>query len=238
MDIERRQYGTAVEIRADGDGAGTIGGHSAVTGVKTPIWDFEELFEPGAFLQTIAEDDIRGLWNPESSFPLGRTGSGTLRLSEDDTGLAFENDLPAGFIGAMVLEAVQRGDITGGSIGFISIDEEWSKENGVQLRKIQRVKLFDSSPVTFPAYPETDVQARSLLASPGLPEEVRESLVKSLRLALPKTDGIDQAVEQALRGHVDEIARRVADMLKEERRLVVEAADRRSRSLQLADAEL
>ncbi len=240
MDIERRNYsGAGVEFRESDGGSGMIGGHAAVFDTLVTIWDFQERFTPGSFAQTIADDDVRALWNHESSFPLGRTGNGTLRLSEDKTGLVFENDPPLGFIGEMARESIRRGDVSGASIGFIAVEDQWSKEDGVQVRTITRAQLFDVSPVTFPAYPTTDVQARArFLSRPELPEEVRESLVAAIRDALPKTDGLDEAIEKALRGQVDAIAERVAEMLKEERRLVVEAADRHTRSLQLADAEL
>lgn len=46
------------------------------------------------------------------------------------------------------------------SFGFVTEKDEWRTENGVDVRELVKVKLYDVSPVTYPAYTETDVGIR------------------------------------------------------------------------------
>ena len=56
---------------------------------------FREVILPGAFKRTLATSEaVRALYNHNADQVLGRVGAGTLRLSEDETGLRFELDLP------------------------------------------------------------------------------------------------------------------------------------------------
>ena len=61
-----------------------------------------------------------------------------------------------------MLESIKRGDITGMSFGFATISDTWDEVNGVPIRTLTEVRLYDVSPVTFPAYQATDVAVRSL----------------------------------------------------------------------------
>lgn len=148
-----------VEIRAD-DGQ-TITGHAATFNDPYPVWDFDEVIARGAFDRAIKEDDVRALWNHDSNHVLGRTKSDTLRLSTDKVGLVSEIDLPNS--AEMVREAIQRGDVDHMSFGFEVEEEEWKKgdEGERDLRTVKSVKLWDVSPVTYPANPNTDVALRS-----------------------------------------------------------------------------
>lgn len=147
-------------------------GHAAVFNSPAGEPDFfMEIVLPGAFTDSIAQDDIRALWNHNSDFVLGRNKSGTLFLQEDDKGL-LTTILPSEsqLIHDMVLIPMERGDITQMSFGFTVINQKWEVRNGVDYRIIEKVKLWDVSPVTYPFYQDTDVtlrgitQARQLLA--------------------------------------------------------------------------
>ena len=74
------------------------------------IWDeFREQFAPGAFKDSLASgSDVRALYEHNYTQLLGRTKSGTLVLSEDDTGLRFELTPPNTQLGNDVLELVER----------------------------------------------------------------------------------------------------------------------------------
>ncbi len=89
------------------------------------IWDeFREQFAPGAFKDSPASgSDVRALYEHNYTQLLGRTKSGTLVLSEDDTGLRFELTPPNTQLGNDVLELVERGDISGMSFGFRALKE-------------------------------------------------------------------------------------------------------------------
>ena len=63
-----------------------------------------------------------------------------------------------------VREAVQRGDIDQSSWGFVLKKDSWTREAGKekQHRVLEQVEMvYDASPVTFPANPDTSVAKRS-----------------------------------------------------------------------------
>src|SRR3546814_14664458 len=53
-----------------------------------------------------------------SDLVLGRTKSGTLTLTEDDTGLAFALDMPDTAAARDLIALAERGDLGGASFGF------------------------------------------------------------------------------------------------------------------------
>jgi len=172
--IERRVLPMDVVMRAgDGEESGRLIGHAAVFNEWTKISEpwfgdlYEEQVAPGAFRKTIKEGDIRALWNHDPNIVLGRLKAGTLELKEDDAGLAATITPPDNEWGRPVLDAVRRGDVSGMSIAFQVVKESWTipdkeKEPGaLRKRVIREAKLFEVSPVTFPAYPQTDIGARS-----------------------------------------------------------------------------
>jgi HK97 family phage prohead protease len=138
-------------------------GHAAVFDVAShPIADFRERIAPGAFSEAIKSDDVRALWNHDRASVLARTKSGTLRLREDRFGLAFEMDVAETQAGDDALVSIRRGDVDEMSFGFITIKDEWVQEAGQPaVRILKKVRLLDVSPVSFPAYPNTDVAVRS-----------------------------------------------------------------------------
>ena len=166
--IEKRFF-AGMELRFTDDGAGApkLGGYIAVfNSLSEDFGGWREKIVPGAFTDTIARDDIRGIWNHNSDMVLGRLSSGTLRLTEDDQGLAFENDPPDTTWFKDRAISLKRKDVTGSSFGFYDETDEndmWGVEDGVAIRYLRKVRLIEVSPgVTFPAYPQTDVAVRSL----------------------------------------------------------------------------
>lgn len=165
--IERRIYPVA-ELRVDaGAEKPKIAGHAAKFDVLSEdLGGFQERIAPGAFANTIKSGDIRALFNHDSNIVLGRNKSGTLRLSEDSAGLAFEIDSPTTqLVRDMVLSPIERGDVSQCSFGFYTVADKWAKVNGMWVRTLLEVDLFDVSPVTYPAYPQTDVAVRALNAA-------------------------------------------------------------------------
>lgn len=157
-----------LEVRTDENGEPRgITGTAAVYNRGTVIAGmFEERIEPGAF-DDVLESDVRGLFNHDPNYPLGRTSAGTMSLRSTKKALVYDiPELPRAR--ADVLEAIQRGDVTGNSFSFVvesDEDEVWTnrdKEKKLPLRIIKRVgRLMDVGPVTFPAYPQTQVSARA-----------------------------------------------------------------------------
>lgn len=167
-EIERRAIPTpvAVEIRAEGESSvRTIKGMAAVFNQRTELWSgiFEEIAK-GAFDEALKNADCRCLFNHNPSEILGRTKSGTLKLTSDDNGLSYECELPQSPIGETVGAAIERGDVSQSSFGFTIAKHSWTDlGDGTYLRTIEQVgELYDVSPVTYPAYQDTDVSiARS-----------------------------------------------------------------------------
>lgn len=123
---------------------------------------FREKIRQGAFAKTIKEADVRALFNHDPNYVLGRNKAGTLSLSEDDKGLAIEVDPPDTQWARDLLVSIDRGDINQMSFGFSTIKDEWAGKDGDTTRELVEVKLYDVSPVTYPAYPQTSVGVRSV----------------------------------------------------------------------------
>lgn len=162
--VERRVF--PGEFRAIDGGADpdeqNIDGHPAVFNQAADLGYFTEIVKPGAFTRTIQEDDIRALINHDPNLVIARKGSGTLQMSEDDAGLRTQIKVAPTSYGKDLMVSVRRRDVTQGSIGFIARGQRVYKENDQWVRELTDIKLFDVSPVTFPAYAGTDYNARSI----------------------------------------------------------------------------
>jgi len=160
---QREERSFAVdELRTDGgDGEQRmLKGHAAVFNKFTELYGFKEKIAPGAFASTL-DADVRALFNHDPNIVLGRTKNGTLRMEEDKRGLAVEIDMPDTTIANDLTVSIERGDISQMSFGFRVLREEWDEKPKTPVRTLHEVELFDVSPVTFPAYPQTKVAVRS-----------------------------------------------------------------------------
>lgn len=149
------------ETRADESGKMYISGYFAVFNSDYEIW-------PGA-TESIADtafdgalsDDIRCLVDHETRLVLGRNKAGTLTLKADARGLWGEAEINPNDQDAVNLyERVKRGDVDQCSFGFDILDEEFEDRGESVHWTIRKVKLYEVSVVTFPAYEETSVSAR------------------------------------------------------------------------------
>ena len=171
----------------DGEDAGkpVIVGHAAVfDSWSEDLGGFREKIAPGAFTETLKDADVRALFNHNADIVIGRSKSGTLRLKEDKVGLAIEVDPPDTQAGRDLVVLMERGDIDQMSFGFRTVRDEWSHpedNNQPSERVLMEVELFDVSPVTFPAYPDTDVAVRSLERQRNEADERREARFDQLR---------------------------------------------------------
>ena len=160
--LERRFFAVdGIEIRKGGDVPIELSGHAAVFNkLSEDLGGFREKIKRGTFKDTIEEDDARGIFNHDSNIVLGRQGNGTLELKEDRTGLAFKLFPPdTQLVRDMVVAPIERGDVTQMSFGFRTLSDSWSTVDGEEIRELQKVTLIEISPVTFPAYPDTDVNS-------------------------------------------------------------------------------
>lgn len=165
MEIERRAFKVS-ELRAIGDENPKIDGYAAVFNqLSEDLGGFREQIAPGAFTNTIKRADVRALWNHDPNYPLGRSKSGTLSLEEDETGLLFAIDPPDTQYARDLIVSMKRGDVDQMSFGFRTLKDHWEQSGDKVIRTLIEVELFDVSPVTYPAYPQTSANVRSAFES-------------------------------------------------------------------------
>ncbi len=165
MSIERR---AAFELRAAGDHKSPrLAGYAAVyDSTSQDLGGFVEIIRPGAFarsLQSNAHDPL-ALVHHMPHLVLGRRSVGTLRLSEDHRGLAFEIDPPDTTAARDLLVSVQRGDVRGASFAFTvpAGGDRWEVRGDRVVRELRDVDLHEITITAAPAYVDTSVALRSL----------------------------------------------------------------------------
>ena len=166
MEEERRYLPLGIKVEKREDGKVKIAGYAAKFGkMSEDLGGFREKIAPGAFKRSLKRSDPRALFNHDRNFVLGRKSAGTLKLTEDDTGLFIEIDPPDTQVARDLMVSIRRGDINQQSFGFTVAKDSWEglDEGKTPTRTLEEVgQLFDVSPVTFPAYPDTQVALRSL----------------------------------------------------------------------------
>jgi len=182
-----------LRVRRDGDELPKIEGYAAVFDKDSEDMGFIERIAPGAFKKALKTSDVRALFNHDSNIILGRVSAGTLELKEDKRGLFMSVTPPdTQLIRDMVLTPIERGDITQQSFGFNIKADEWKDmDKETPIRTITEVnELFDVSPVTFPAYPDTEVALRSL-------DGIKQDLITEAK------DTITRASDEAINLNID-----------------------------------
>lgn len=176
MTIYRSYTRATVSAKKDGR---TVSGMPIVFGKRSVLLEdgkrgsCYETIERGAIDPDLLNGDIVACINHDPNQILARCtgGQGSLRLTMGDDGVRMEFEAPDTCYGNVAYEGCARGDFQGMSFGFLSDPEEdWSytKEqdddgNPIYVRHVNRIRgLFDVSIVTYPAYPDTEVEARSL----------------------------------------------------------------------------
>ncbi|HMG30688.1 MAG TPA: HK97 family phage prohead protease, partial [Jiangellaceae bacterium] len=144
--------------------------------------------------------DVMARYNHDDNMLLGTSGSGTLRLSVDDTGLDYDVYPPSHRMD--IVELVERGDVRKSSFAFYMYEDEWAvTDQGFPLRKLVSGRLVDVAPVNTPAYMDTSVGLRAEARSAALAslaikvgvsvDEVARA--EDLRKFLVRTDGASAA---------------------------------------------
>lgn len=159
-------------------------GRPVIVGMAPPwnkwsvdLGGFKERFMPGAFRKWLdrSPNDPRGMadvvakYNHEDSRVLGRTTNGTLEIQETEKGLIYRATPPVGTpTTAEVVPLISQKYIFGSSFAFSLVDargEQWDEDpSGNVTRTITEAAIFDVSPVTHAAYPNSSVGLRSLSA--------------------------------------------------------------------------
>ncbi len=185
-----------IELRSNGENADkrTVFGYAAKFNSRSENlgssdYQFYEILEPGAF-DDVLMDDVRALFNHDPSAILARSknGQGSLKIGIDGTGLWYEFEAPDTQAGRDLLTSLGRKDVDQSSFSFtVSKDgQRWEETRDgdgptIFTRTITKIsRLYDVSPVTYPAYPDATVALRSLAefckAAPEPPSATAEQL--------------------------------------------------------------
>ena len=204
--IEQRIAVEGLEIRAEGDGM-TLRGYAAVFNSPSQPLPFIETIQPGAFRDSLVQgNDIKLLWNHDTSIVLGSTRAGTLRLVEDERGLLVEASLPLTQAGKDAAISIQRGDVTAFSFGFRipAGGDEWASASE---RVLKRVNVHEVSVgVAFPAYTATDGTANVRTMN-----ELSEKIIKLAELRGVSAEELTDALLALESG--EELTERQGDLL-------------------------
>uniref|UniRef100_UPI003AB8A663 HK97 family phage prohead protease n=1 Tax=Eisenbergiella sp. TaxID=1924109 RepID=UPI003AB8A663 len=166
--LEQRAY--SFEIRAaEEDGKGVITGTPIVYESRTDLGWFDEIIARGA-LDGADLTDVRFLVNHDTKgIPLARSrrnngnSSMTLTVTERGMEIRTELDIENNSEACNLYSAIRRRDITGMSFLFGIADEEWQNLDSDHPTRIVRAisTVVEVSAVTFPAYKDTEISARS-----------------------------------------------------------------------------
>jgi HK97 family phage prohead protease len=149
--------GRLAEQRGLEPGQGLVGHAIVFNSLSVDLGGFREVIRPEAVMRVLAEGtDLRALWNHDSAFPLGRISAGTLQIRKDARGLVAEIDPNAQ---GWQFASIKRGDVTGMSFAFQALDDDWRMDGDSVIREVKDMAMSEVSPVTFPAYPATDISA-------------------------------------------------------------------------------
>lgn len=170
-------------IRADESETGNrLVGTPIVFGSRTTLcqdWNgnnIDEIIESTA-LEGADLSDVRFLVNHDTSqLPLARYVQGaennTMTLSIDSNGvnIVVDLDVENSQRAKDLYSAVARGDVTG--MSFMFDVSEWAEEHekdGTRLNRVTKIsKVYEVSAVTFPAYEDTSIEARSKYSKPKI----------------------------------------------------------------------
>lgn len=171
-----------MNIRVKGDSVEIDGYVNAVERLSKPLkdrlGDFVERIKAGAFRRALERaEDVRILLNHDYSRDLGGIKDGNLELYEDSIGLHAR----ATITDKEVVDQARKGELVGWSFGFTDRDVTKGEENGITVRNVKDLDLYEVSLINrsrVPAYDGTLVAVRTADDSAINISDVIESDVK------------------------------------------------------------
>jgi HK97 family phage prohead protease len=162
-----------VEVRRLTDGSPEITGYASVYDHGYDVFGgppngWTEIVARGAADKSISEQDEVYLFFDHDGLPLAATKAHTLTLESDRIGLYSEARVdPTDPLSMAVVRRLERRELDAMSFAFKVTRQRWEDDDGHEMdpmtapvRRIQEVRLFDVSVVSFPANPATYVQVR------------------------------------------------------------------------------
>lgn len=204
-EIERRYI--THEVRADGDGeTRTITGTASSFSSMYDMGWFLEQIAPGAIDESTDTADCKCLFNHDTNLVLGSISGKQLELSSDQNGLYYRNKSVDTTAARDVYELIRSGAVNKSSFGFTVAKQKWeivdraalkgkmpedvldrvSYGGEVEVRTIEKIKkLWDVSPVTFPANPNTSTEVAKRSRDAALGERKTEQTNKQTNTLSP-----------------------------------------------------
>jgi hypothetical protein len=173
-----------------------------------------DVVRPGAFLDTIAATggQVPMLWQHRTAEPIGKTTS----LQENTNGLLMEGELLMTLQRAQeALLLIKEGIVKGLSIGYDPTKYAYL-EDGV--RELLGIKLYEISPVTFPANEQAQILSakdlrtirdwESFLRDAGLPTALAKALLAEGYGGIQKhtRDAVPADIAKAIEAHLLDIS--------------------------------
>jgi uncharacterized protein len=175
---ERRFYSQPLSIETrEGSESRTITGYAAkFNSDSEDFGGWIERIDIKAF-ENVLNDDAVALFNHDPNLILARNKV-NLTLSVDEVGLKYSFESPNTTAGNDLLENIRLGNVRQSSFAFTTSSVKWeepSDRSKPSIRTIMKVaRLYDVSPVTYPAYPDTTVGARSFKSNENYKIELRK----------------------------------------------------------------
>lgn len=180
---EIRVSGEIRAVKKDNEPTRIVGYAARFNQLSEDLGKFREQIQPG-FFDGIEQDDVRALFNHDPNYVLGRSSAGTLKLAQDENGLAVDITPPDTTWARDLMKSIDRGDVSQMSFAFTVAEngDRWEKVDGNWIRTlVKKGRVLDVSPVTYPAYPQTSAAVRSHLetlqqeAETTLPDQAASS---------------------------------------------------------------
>ena len=178
IDMEKRSIN--FELRANPESRTIFGTATVFNSSYDMGWYDEEMSSDS--LDKADMNDVVALFNHDINMVLARTSSGTLKLNVTGDALEYEFEAPNTTLGNDLLEMVKRGDVYQSSFAFTVDAEDWQERSGMKPKRVIRSikKVYDVSPVTYPANPDTMVAKRSYEAT----KQIDEDLLKVIEISV------------------------------------------------------
>lgn len=203
MNNEREYRNMTFEVRKDGDEPSFLVEGYASTFERYKLLeidgeDYNEQIMPEAFDEADMTDVV---FRVDHEGPVyARASAGTVTLDIDEHGLHQIADLSKTQRSRDLFEDIAAGNYPQMSFAFTIGEEHYDAET--RTRVIDRVaKVFDVSPVTWPANPTTELHARAYFE--GVIEE--EKAAEAERLAAEEERRRDLERREELRKHIQEV---------------------------------
>jgi HK97 family phage prohead protease len=187
---ERRFFASSPEVRAEGESKKVQGLGIVYNSLSENFWPgyeggLYEVIEPGAARGLLDDEDIMILFNHDPSLVLARNKN-TATLEDTDGGVVYRYDSPNTTVASDLLENLKLRNVRKSSFAFMPKEVknermvQWGDMGKINIRRIVKFeRLFDMSPVTYPAYNNTEVVAR---AFKSVTEEEMKASEEAIRL--------------------------------------------------------